>query len=353
MRVLVTGNLGYIGVVVTATLQAAGHAVVGLDADYYYDGAFEYPGQPARDDIPAGGQILKDIRDVVPADLVGIDAVVHLAALSNDPMGELDPGLTEAINYRASVDLARLARDVGARRFLFSSSCSVYGQGAQQALTEESALNPLTAYARSKVETEVGLSTLAGPDFSPVYLRNATAYGLSRMLRFDLVVNNLTGSAVATGRVQLTSDGRAWRPIVHIRDIARAFQVMLEAPQETVHNQAFNVGSEADNYQVREIATRVAGIVPGSQVTFREGASADSRNYNVSFAKIRRLLPEFRPTWTLTDGIREIAQACQAAQLTPEAFNGRRFTRLKQLSYLLESQQIDPALRWRQGAPVV
>ena len=327
--------------------------MVGLDVDYYYDGAFEYPGQPARDDIPVGGQILKDIRDVTAADLAGIEAVIHLAALSNDPLGELDAGLTEAINFRASVDLARLARDCGVGRFLFSSSCSVYGQGAQRALSEESELNPLTAYARSKVQTEVGVGALATRDFSPVFLRNATAYGLSRMLRFDLVANNLTGSAVATGQVRLNSDGRAWRPIVHIRDIAQAFRVMLEAPQEAIHNQAFNVGSEADNYQVREIASRVADVVPGSQVTFREGASADNRNYNVSFAKVRRCLPEFRPTWTLTDGIREIAWACQAARLSPEAFNGRQFTRLKQLNYLRESDQIDPALRWRQGVPGV
>jgi len=352
MRILVTGNLGYIGVVVTSALQEAGHQVVGLDADYYFDGGFDYEDACLARSTPVGGQLWKDVRDVEPADLTGIDAVVHLAALSNDPTGELDPVLTEAINHQASVGLAQAARQAGVKRFVYSSSCSVYGQGEDHALTEDSALHPLTAYARSKVGSEVDIARLASSGFSPVFLRNATAYGLTRKLRFDLVANNLTGYACTTGEVRLLSDGRAWRPIAHVGDIAQAFRAALEAPRDAIHNQAFNVGSDSENYQVREIANHVAEIVPGCRVTFGEGASADSRTYNVSFAKIRRHLPAFRPTWTLEAGIRQLYEACQAAGLTAEDFGSRKYTRLKQLKYLIETEQLDSALRWREGVRI-
>jgi len=352
MRVLVTGNLGYIGVVVTATLQQAGHRVRGLDADYFFNGAFDYAAGLAADRRPLGGQLLKDVRDIEPADLEGIDAIVHLAALSNDPTGELDPAVTDEINHQASVGLARAAREAGISRFLFSSSCSVYGQGEGRALTEESVLHPLTAYARSKVEAEAEIATLASRDFSPVFLRNATAYGLTSKLRFDLVVNNLTGSAYTTGQVKLLSDGQAWRPIVHVGDIAQAFRVALEAPRAAVHNQAFNVGCDDDNYQVRQIAERVAEVVPNCVVTFGAGASADSRTYHVSFAKIREHLPEFQPSWTLSEGIRDLYEGFRARGLTAAEFSGRQYTRLQQLNYLMETDQLDPALRWRQGAQV-
>jgi nucleoside-diphosphate-sugar epimerase len=347
MRVLVTGNLGYLGVAVVAVLKAAGHAVVGLDNDYYRDGHFTLPDQPV--DTPER-QLCQDIRDVEAGDLAGIDAVIHLAALSNDPTGELDPALTDGINHLATMRLARLARAAGVRRFIFSSSCSIYGQAGDRVLDEEAPFLPQTAYARSKVDAEAGLAALAGADFSPIFLRNGTAYGLTPKLRFDLVVNNLTGSAVTSGEVKLLSDGRAWRPLVHVQDIAAAFRLALEAPREAVHNQAFNVGADEDNFQVRTIAERVAAVVPGSRVTFGEGAGSDNRSYHVSFAKIRRHLPEFRTAWTLERGIAELYEACRSVGLTADAFAGRRYTRLKQLRYLLETQELDSALRWRRTA---
>jgi nucleoside-diphosphate-sugar epimerase len=344
VRILVTGNLGYLGVAVTAALRGGGHRVVGLDTDYYANGVLG-PGLPP-DALP-DRQLRKDLRDVEPADLAEVDAVVHLAALSNDPTGELNPALTDEINCRASVRLARLARDCGVSRFVFSSSCSIYGHAAGEALTETAAFHPQTAYARSKVEAEAAIAQLADGDFSPVYLRNATAYGLTSKPRFDLVVNNLTGWAITTGQVKLLSDGRAWRPIVHVQDIALACRLALEAPREAVHNQAFNVGSDAENYQVREIAERVAAMLPGVAVTFGEGAGADSRTYHVGFGKIRRHLPGFQPAWTLELGIRQLLTTLLAVGLPLEDFQGRKYTRLKQLQYLLATGQLEPSLRWQ------
>jgi nucleoside-diphosphate-sugar epimerase len=240
-----------------------------------------------------------------------------------------------------------LARASGVSRFVFASSCSIYGQASDAALTETAAFHPQTAYARSKVEAEAAISELADDTFSPVYLRNATAYGLTHKPRFDLVVNNLTGWAITTGQVKLLSDGRAWRPIVHVQDIALACRLALEAPREAIHNQAFNVGSDVQNYQVREIAERVAAMVPDAAVTFGEAAGADSRTYNVSFGKIRRHLPDFRPAWTLELGIAQLHTALLGVGLTAEDFHGRKYTRLKQLQYLLETGQLNPGLRWQ------
>jgi len=340
MRVMITGNLGYVGTVMTPLVRAAGFDVWGLDTGFYRDCVLG--------DLPALSvqrQIDKDIRNVSPGDLEGVSAIVHLAALSNDPMGELNPGLTEEINLAASVRLATMARECGVSRFVFASSCSIYGQ-SDRVLTEESEFRPLTAYARSKVETERALAELATDGFSPVYLRNGTAYGFSPRLRVDLVVNNLTGWAATTGEVKLMSDGRAWRPLVHVEDMSRAVIAALTVPRERVHNQAFNVGRAQDNFQIRTIAEEVARVVPKSRVTFAEGVSADARNYNVGFGKIERQLPEFQPRWTVPAGIRELYAAYQDLGLTYDRFMGREFTRLKQLQHLMAERRVDESLAW-------
>lgn len=340
MRVLVTGNLGYVGTVMTPILAAQGHEVWGLDVGFYEDGVIGPLGQNG-----VARQIRRDLRDVDREDLDGVEAVIHLAALSNDPTGELDPGLTEEINFDASMRLARLAKEAGADRFVFASSCSIYGKGDDGRLTEESPMHPLTAYARSKVGVEEALSEMADEDFSPVYLRNATAYGFSPRLRVDVVVNNLTGWAVTTGKVKLLSDGTAWRPLVHVEDMSRAFAACLTAPREQIHDQAINVGSEDDNYQIRDVAQRIAGVVPDSQVTIGEGAEADDRTYNVRFDKLRALLPDFQTRWTLDAGIRQLYDAYRENGLTFEAFDGRAFTRLKQLKHLIAGGLVDGKLR--------
>ena len=342
-RVLVTGNLGYIGVVLTPKLVSAGYDVMGLDTGYYQGCNF---GAVPNGDQPNFRQTYKDVRDIEPGDLVGIDAIIHLAALSNDPTGELNPGLTEEINYEASVRLAALAREARVKRFLFSSSCSIYGQAEGKALSEEAPFNPVTAYARSKVRAEADIAALATDAFSPVFLRNATAYGLSPRLRFDLVVNNLTGWAYTTHQVRLMSNGKAWRPLVHVGDIVNAFLAALAAPRDVVHNQAFNVGKDDDNCQIRDVAETVAQVVPDCKVTFAEGASADSRTYHVSFAKIRERLPDFKPAWTIEQGIQQLYDAFVRHQLPFEDFEGRKYTRLKQLHYLLDGKQVNTELRW-------
>ena len=344
MRVLVTGNLGYVGTVMTPLLAAAGHEVWGFDTGYFEDCLLGPLG-------PNGvtRQIRKDVRDVEPSDLEGVDAVIHLAALSNDPTGELNPGLTHAINFAGSMRMANAAKEAGASRFAFASSCSIYGQGSSGALTEEAAFQPLTAYARSKVETEAALASLASDSFSPVFLRCATAYGFSPRLRFDVVVNNLTGWAVTTGQVKLMSDGRAWRPLVHVEDMSRAFLAALVAPRARVHANAFNIGREEDNHQIRDLAHMVQGAVPGSQVTFAEGASADSRNYNVSFAKVRERLPEFQPAWSVERGIAQLVERFAELNLSHDQFSSREFTRLQQLQYLIEGAEVDAELQWARG----
>lgn len=346
MRILITGNQGYIGTTMGKMMKDAGHEVVGLDTGYFQDC---WMSEDHTDYVDR--QIVKDIRDVAEEDVRGIDVVVHLAGLSNDPTGELNPGLTEDINFEASIRLAKLAKANGVGRFVFASSCSIYGSGASGALTEEDPFNPLTAYARSKVDTEFGLQELADQNFSPVYMRNATVYGYTRRTRVDLVVNNLTGWAVSTGQVKLMSDGRAWRPLLHVDDFSQAFLRAAEAPREAVHNEALNVGAEADNWQIRDVAEAVAEIVPNCEVSFADGAGTDSRNYNVSFAKIRERLPEFRPKWNVRKGIEQLYTEFSRRSLTEPEFNGRLFIRLKQIQHLLDSGQIGKELRWQVPAP--
>ncbi|MDO9540777.1 MAG: NAD(P)-dependent oxidoreductase [Kiritimatiellia bacterium] len=341
MKILVTGNLGYIGSIMTFMLAKHGIEVWGYDAGYYQDCLLD-----KIEDNGVARQVYGDIRDITMEQIRGAEAVIHLAALSNDPTGELNPQLTHDINTVASQRLAVIAKQAGVSRFIFSSSCSIYGQSKAKALTEESPFYPQTAYARSKVDTEAALHELANDSFSPVYMRNATAYGYSSRLRFDLAVNNLTGWGFTTGQVKLLSDGRAWRPLVHVEDICQAFIQVLQAPREVVHDQAMNVGSESENYQIRDVANIVAEAIPHTAVTFAEGVSADSRTYNVDFSKIRKLLPSFEFEWNVAKGVRQLYEVFQKIGLTREQFEGRYFTRLKQLQYLEKEKRLDSHLRW-------
>lgn len=339
MKVLVTGHEGYIGAVMVPTLQAQGHEVVGLDTGYFAVCGFG----PAPAAIET---INKDLRDVAREDLEGFEAVVHLGALSNDPLGDLDPELTYEINYRASVRLARAAKEAGVSRFLYASSCSLYGASGDDLLTEEAAFRPITPYAISKVRTEEDVARLADAHFSPVFLRNATAYGISPRLRADVVLNNLTCYAHTTGVVRLLSDGQAWRPIVHVRDIAAAFAAVLKAPLYAVHNQAFNVGVNDENYRVRELAEIVREAVPNCRIEIAGGAAHDPRNYRVDFTKLAGRLPDFEPQWNARRGAQELAEAFRQVGLTLEDFQGRRYTRLKQLKHLRDGGWLDETLRW-------
>jgi nucleoside-diphosphate-sugar epimerase len=337
MKVLVTGHLGYIGVEAVTVLRAAGHDVVGLDIGFFNDCDFAAP----PDEIP---EIKVDLRDVKPEDLKGLDAVVHFAALSNDPLGDLNPNITYDINQHASVRLAKAAKEAGVSRFIFSSSCSLYGAGGDNFLDETAAFNPVTPYGESKILVEQALSSLADDAFTPMYLRNATAYGVSRRLRGDIVVNNLVGHAVTTGKVLLQSDGTPWRPLVHIRDIIAAAVAGLTAPKESIHDQAFNIGRNGENYRIRDVANLVAEIVPDCQVTFAPGASADTRNYRVDFTKAETKLPGFKPTWTLRAGIEELYNAYKRS-LTAEEWAGPRYFRLKTVKGLQERGLLDYDLR--------
>lgn len=343
VRVLVTGHEGYIGAVLVPMLQAAGHDVVGLDTGYYAGCDFG----PAPDPIPT---IDRDIRDVVPGDLDGIDAVMHLAAISNDPVGHLNPETTYAINARASVGLAQAAKAAGVGRFLFSSSCSLYGAAGNAPVDEQSEFNPVTPYGHSKILAEQGIHALADASFSPVSLRNATAFGVSSRLRGDVVINNLVGWAHATGEVRLQSDGRQWRPLVHVQDIGTAFIAILEADRDAVHDQAFNVGSDGANLQIRTVAELVQEAVPGSRVTFAEGAGSDARDYRVDFRKLHQRVPAAAPTWSIKAGIRELAEAYTRLGLTIEDLSGPRFTRLARINELKATGRLDDDLRWLVGA---
>ena len=338
MRVLVTGHLGYIGVEMTSFLCDLGHEVVGLDTDLFAECDF----LAAPDPVPTLGI---DLRDVTPADLLGFDAVIHLAALSNDPLADLNPRLTYDINRDASIRLAHAAKAAGVGRFIFSSSCSLYGKGGDQELDERAVFNPVTPYGESKVQVERAVSQLADDNFSPVYLRNATAYGVSRRLRADIVVNNLVGHAVTSGKVMMQSDGSPWRPLVHVLDIAHAFAQVLVAPRDVVHNQAFNVGRVGENYRVRDVANLVADVVPGCSVSFADGAAADIRDYRVDFSKIERELPGYRPQWTVRRGIEQLWAAYSDGGMTSALFEGPKYFRIRTVKHLIERGELDIELR--------
>ncbi len=344
MRVLVTGHTGYIGTVMMPLLAKEGFDIVGLDTDLYRECAF---GAPAAE-FPT---ILKDIRDVELSDLKGFDAVIHLAGLSNDPLGNLDPNLTYDINHKASVRLAQLAKQAGASRFLFSSSCSTYGAAGDKILNEDAEFNPVTPYGRSKVLVEQDVQKLADDKFSPTYLRNATAYGVSPRLRFDLVLNNLVAWAMSTGRIFIKSDGTPWRPIVHIEDISRAFVAVLRAPREVVHNLALNVGRSDENYQVRDLAQFVKETVPDCSIEYAADAGPDTRCYRVDFSRITKVLPGFKPQWTARRGAQELYEAYQKVSLRPEDFEGPRYKRIDHIRQLLSSGQLDSSLRWKVRQP--
>jgi nucleoside-diphosphate-sugar epimerase len=344
MRVLLTGHHGYIGSLLTKMLLQAEHQVTGLDCDFFLQNRFV--GELA--DVPS---LRKDLREIELGDLEGYDAVLHLAALSNDPLGDINPQLTYEINFHATTRLARLSKQVGVKRFVFSSSCSMYGAAGSDMLDESAPFHPVTPYAESKVLAERELTNLADSQFSPVFLRNTTAYGVSPFMRFDVVLNNLVAWAHTTGRVRIQSDGTPWRPLIHIEDICRAFLAVLDAPRELIHNQAFNVGITQENYQVRDLADIVKQTVPGCTIEYAADGAPDPRSYRVDFSKIKNTLPGFQPEWSVRRGAEELYAACRDARLTLEDFDGPRFKRITHIRKLLAEGQLDLQLRWKNARP--
>ena len=341
-RILMTGHNGYIGSVMAPHFVRSGYDVVGLDTGYFKPCRLV----PDPADVP---WLYKDLRDLKLEDLEDFDAVVHLGALSNDPIGNLNEAWTEEINFRASVRLAELAKAAGVERFLFSSSCIMYGMSEAAVVTEESPLDPKTEYARSKVESERAIAKLAGDGFSPTFLRNGTIYGVSPGMRFDTVFNDLIGAAVTTGKVTLYSDGKPWRPVVHVQDVARAFLTVLEAPVGVVSNQAFNTGANNLNHQIIELAEIVVDTVPGSRLEVVAQPGADQRTYKADFGKFARTFPNFAFNWTAKEGACELYETFKAIGLIYDNFVDKRFTRLKWLRHLLDTGQLDASLRWHGG----
>ncbi len=343
MKLLVTGHKGYIGSVLVPMLLAEGYGVIGIDCDYYRGCGYPESGLVQ----PVVSERIKDIRSVELEDLKGIDAVIHLAGLSNDPLGDIDPDLTFRINTAATIRLAGLAKKAGVERFIFSSSCSNYGAAGESWVDESARLNPVTPYGVSKILAEKALTRLADDGFSPVLLRSATAYGYSPRLRFDLVLNNLCAWACATGSVFIKSDGSAWRPLVHVADICRGFIAVLKADKASVHNQVFNVGMTSENFRVREIAQIVNLTVPDSSVRYSDNSFPDKRTYRVNCDRIREILPAFEPAWTVETGARQLYRIYKKNRLNQEAFEGPRFNRVFHIRQLMETGKIDQNLFWR------
>ena len=341
-KILITGHNGYIGPLLVNLLQEKGFEVVGIDVNYFDDYCDFFP-----NGLKPFTQKIKDVRDIEESDLEGIYAVCQLAAISNDPMGELNPSITDDINYKSAIEIAKKAKKVGVKKFIYSSSCSLYGIAGDDALDETAELNPVTAYAKSKVATEIELAKLSDDDFCVTYLRNATAFGDSPKLRTDLVVNNLVGWAVTKGEIKIMSDGSPWRPLVHAEDIARAFVAMIETDASIINNEAFNVGMNTENFRIREVAQMVGEVVPNCEVVITGEHGSDSRTYRVNFDKIKNLVPAFQPKWTVKAGIEELYHQYTKQNIQFEDFTGRKFVRLKQLDYLQNENLVDKDLYFK------